>query len=79
MDLELYQEVTLTQNFPEHNLCQGDVATLIDCVPHPNNGEGGAILEVFNAIGETIAVVTVPYSSIAPLQANAILSLRPLD
>ncbi len=30
----------------------------MDLIPHPSNGEMGAILEVFNALGESISVVT---------------------
>jgi len=29
-------------------------------LPYPGNGEEGAILEVFNALGTSITVVTVP-------------------
>ena len=78
MTLEFYKEVALTQDIPEHQLKVGDIATLIDFVPHPKNGETGCVLEVFNAVGETIAVVAVPISTIKPLQANEILSIRPL-
>jgi len=34
----------------------------VDLIPHPSNGEMGAILEVFNALGESISGVTVPIS-----------------
>jgi len=50
MKINLYQEIALNRDFPEHNLHQGDVATLIDYLPYPGNGEEGAILEVFNAL-----------------------------
>ena len=76
MSLELYSEVTLTQNIDEYNLQAGDIATLIDFVPHPKRKEDGCILEVFNAVGESIAVVTVPQSAIQPLQANQVLTTR---
>lgn len=78
MDLELYQEVALTRNFPEYQLQQGDIATLIDFVPHPNGGETGCVLEVFNAIGESIKVVTVPISGIKKLTSNEVFSSRQL-
>jgi hypothetical protein len=78
MDLELYQEVALTRNFPEYQLQQGDIATLIDFVPHPNGGETGCVLEVFNAIGESIKVVTVPISGIKKLTNNEVFSSRQL-
>ena len=47
-------------------------------ISHPSNGEMGAILEVFNALGESISVVTVPISAIKPLQANEIFTVRSL-
>jgi len=78
MKINLYQEIALNRDFPEHNLHQGDIATLIDYVPHPENGEEGAILEVFNALGTSITVVTVPISSIDVLQPNDVLSIRRL-
>jgi hypothetical protein len=78
MKIDLYQEIALNRDFPEYNLHQGDIATLIDYVPHPGNGEEGAILEVFNALGTSIAVVTVPISSIDVLQPNDVLSIRRL-
>lgn len=76
--LELYKEVALTRDIPEDQLKAGDVAVLIDFVSHPSGGEQGCILEVFNAIGETIAVVTVPISAIKSLQSDQVLSVRSL-
>lgn len=78
MTLELYSDVALTQNIAEHNLKIGDVATLVDFVPHPQGGEEGCVLEIFNAVGESIDVVTVPISAIKSLSANEILTIRPL-
>jgi hypothetical protein len=45
--LEAYKEVALTEDIPAENLRQGDVATLVDRVPHPSGGEEGAVLELF--------------------------------
>ena len=45
---------------------------LVDYVPHPRGGEEGAVLEVFNAVGKSIAVVTVPASAVAPLRADEV-------
>lgn len=64
MELELYKEVVITQDFPEYDLRSGDVATLVDYILHPEQGEEGAILEVFNNFDESIKVLTVPKSSI---------------
>ena len=79
MTLELYTEIALTRNIAEHNLKIGDVATLVDFVTHPQGGEEGCVLEVFNAVGESIDVVTVPVSAIKSLSANEILTARPLE
>ena len=76
--LPLYQEVALSRDVEEHNLRKGDVATLIDHVPHPEGGEDGCILEVFNALGESISVIVVKESDIEPLHADEILTVRPL-
>lgn len=78
MKLQLYQEVALTRSVPGTNLRAGDVAVLVDMTPHPHNGEDGAVLEVFNAIGESIAVVTVPLSAVAPLRADQVPAVRTL-
>jgi Domain of unknown function (DUF4926) len=76
--VELYQDVALTRSIPEHHLTIGDVATVIDYVPHPTNGEAGCMFEVFNAKGESIAVVAIPVSAIEPLRADEILTVRSL-
>ncbi len=64
MNLELYQSVTLSVDLPEYHLTTGQPVMLIDYVPHPQGGEMGCILEVFDDSGESIAVVTVPQSSL---------------
>lgn len=79
MQVELYTEVALTRDIPQENLRRGDVATLLDIVPHPGGGEDGAVLELFNAVGESIAVTTVPLSSVAPLRADQVPAVRSLD
>ncbi|MBW4538480.1 MAG: DUF4926 domain-containing protein [Myxacorys chilensis ATA2-1-KO14] len=78
MRLELYQEVALNQDFSQHSLKKGDIATVVDYVPHPQGGEEGCILELFNAVGDSIAVVTVPASSIEAIRPDDILSVRRL-
>jgi hypothetical protein len=78
MSLPLYQRVALRRDLPEQNLRRGDVATLLDYVPHPEGGEQGCLVEVFNALGESIAVVAVPESDIEGLRADEVLAVRPL-
>ena len=78
MHPELYSRVVLTRAIPAAGLQAGDTAVYIEYLPVPD-GEAGAILEVFNAIGETIAVVTVPISAIEPPRANYIPTVRVWD
>lgn len=78
MKLELYQYVALCRDIPEHNLKRGDVATLIDYVSHPSDGEDGYIVEVFNAVGDSIAVFAVPMSAVEKLASNTVFAVRSL-
>ncbi len=78
MKVELYQEVALTRDLPEHDLRVGDIAMLIDFVPHPGGGEEGCVLEVFNAIGESLTMIAVPISAVEALRSDEVLSVRPL-
>ena len=66
--IELYQRVSLNKDFAEHNLKKGDIATLIDKVPHPSGGEEGYVLEIFNAVGESINVIIVPKTAVEVLR-----------
>ena len=79
MKLELYQEIVLILDFPEENLYAGDVATLVDYVPHPGGQEEGAVLEIFNAVGDSIDVAVVPASAIIPLRADQRPTVRSLS
>lgn len=76
MEMELYQEIVLNQDFPEYQLKKGDLATLIDFVSHPTGGEKGYVLEIFNGLGESINVVTVPISAVKNLNSQDILTTR---
>jgi hypothetical protein len=76
MKIELYQRVALAVDMPEQDLKKGDIATLVDYVPHPSGGEDGYVLEVFNALGESISVINVKESHVETLQADEVLSVR---
>jgi len=56
----------------------GDIATLLDFVDRPSGGPPGWVLEIFNAVGDSIAVVAVPADAIEPLRADEVLAARPL-
>jgi hypothetical protein len=77
MRFKQFQQVALARDIPEKKLRQGDLATIVDTHP-ANEGEVGYSIEIFNALGDTIAVTTVPESSIEELTADKILHVRPL-
>ena len=77
MKYKLFEEVALNKDIPEKNLKKGDVATIVEY--HPvKDGEDGYSMEIFNVLGDTIVVITVPESSIEPLTANEVFSVRPV-
>mgnify|MGYP000231384718 CR=1 FL=1 len=51
---------------------------VIDFVEHPSSGPRGCVLELFNALGESIGVVTVPEHAVEPLRADEVLAVRPM-
>jgi Domain of unknown function (DUF4926) len=78
MGFELFTRVALRADFPSQNLRRGDIATIVD--HHPvTDGEDGYSLEVFNAVGETIAILVVAESQIESLMQNEVLHIRILD
>ncbi len=77
MTFELYTDAVLTRDVPADGLCSGDVVKLIDHHPVPG-GEDGYSIEVFNALGDTIAVTSVPESALEPLMENEVFSVRRL-
>lgn len=75
MAYKLFEEIILTKDIPEKRLKKGDVATIVD--HHPvSNDEDGYSLEVFDVLGNTIAVITLPESAIEPLTENEIFNVR---
>ena len=77
MKLDLFKRVALRVDLPEHGLRKGDVATIVEHLPG-KDCEDGYALDVFNAVGDSIAVITVPQSAVEPLTADVIPSVRPL-
>ena len=77
MKYELFSRVALRADLPEHRLRKGDVATVVEFHPGRPGQEAGYSLEVFNAVGETVAVVTVRESQVEPLTADELLHVRP--
>jgi hypothetical protein len=77
MKLEPYSDVALTCDLPEHRLRRGDIVKFVDHHVATDGTEGYSI-EVFNAVGDTIAVTAVPASALEVLREDEVLCARPL-
>jgi hypothetical protein len=66
-ELVLFQQVVLCRDCPEQKLSIGDEATLLDFIPHPDGGEEGCILEIFDDVGR---VAIVPISAVGVLRSG---------
>jgi hypothetical protein len=79
MKYELFTRISLCADLPQYKLRKGDVATIVEHHSGRPGQEPGYSLEVFNAVGETIAVVTVRESQIELLHQNEVLHVRRLE
>ena len=77
MKFELYKDAVLTCDVPEHRLRRGDIVKLVDHHVARDGSEGYSI-EVFNALGDTIAVTAVPEAVLESLREDEILCARVL-
>ena len=77
MKFPLFSRVALAADVPGEGIRRGDIATVVDHHPAPTpGGEPGYSVEVFNALGKTIAVLTVPESHLEALRDDEVLSVR---
>jgi hypothetical protein len=79
MKYEMFSRVALKANLPKHRLRCGDLATIVEYHEGRPGQEPGYSLEVFNAVGDTVDVITLRESQIAPLTAKSVLHARPLS
>lgn len=77
MAFELYTDAALAHDLPEHGLQRGDLVKIVDAHT-AGDGETGYSVEVFSALGDTIAVIAVPEAALKPLHKNEVLSVREL-
>lgn len=78
MTPELYTWVILLRDIPQAQLKAGDMAMYIDTLTHPQH-EPAAVLEVFNTMGDSLDVVTVPLSAITPLTPDYMPTARRIE
>jgi hypothetical protein len=76
---ELYKEAVILRDLPEARLHAGDVGTVVEILKHPADGPRGVMLEVFNVLGDTIAVVTLPETEVEPLADDEVWHARRLS
>ena len=69
MKFELYKDVVLAQDLPEHRLKRGDIVKPGEHHLAPDGTEGYSA-EVFNALGDMLTVITVPNSALEPLRKD---------
>ena len=77
MKFKLYADAVLTCDVPEYRLKRGDIVKLVEHHVAPSGREGYSV-EVFNALGETIAVTTLHESSLEPLREDEVFCTRVL-
>ena len=71
----LYSRVALAVDLPGAGLRRGDVATTVEYYVG-DGSENGYDLEVFNALGHTVAVVNVLESQLEALRDDELLTVR---
>ena len=77
MRFDLYTDVALTCDLPEHRLRRGDIVKLVEHHVAPDGMEGYSI-EVFTALGSTLTVTTVPATALEALRQDEVLCARTL-
>ena len=77
MKFELYTDVALSSEVLEHRLRPADIVKLVDHHVAPDGTKGDSI-EVFNALGDTIAVTSVPASALEALRQDEVLGAHVL-
>jgi hypothetical protein len=77
MKYPLYSRVALTVDVPADGIRRGDVATVVEHHAAPQaGGQSGYSVEVFNAVGDTVAVLTLPESHLEALRSDEVLAVR---
>jgi hypothetical protein len=75
MKFELYKDMVLTRDLPDERLKRGDIVKLVE--HHVGRDrEDGYSAEVFNAVGDTLAVISVPESALEPLREDEVCCVR---
>ena len=77
MKFPLFSRVAFATDVPGDGIRRGDIATIVEYHAAPTSGgEPGYSVEVFNALGKTIAVLTVSESHLEALRDDEVLRVR---
>jgi hypothetical protein len=71
-----FRRVVLTTDLPEHGLRAGDVGVVVESYEGREDVPPGLEVEFFSATGDTVAVVTVPATSVREATSHEVLSVR---
>ena len=77
MKFELYTDVALKLDVPEHRLRRGDIVKLVDHHVAPD-GTKDIPSKSSTPLGDTIAVTSVPVSALEALRQDEVLCARTL-
>ena len=64
MPFDIYGDVILTRDVPEHGLRAGDVGTVVERHTVPDVADEGYSVEFFDMTGNTVGVVTLPATAL---------------
>jgi hypothetical protein len=73
-----FRRVVLTTDLPEAGLRAGDVGVVVDQYQGHEDLREGYELEFFSGTGESVAVVSVPATSVREATDHEVLSVREL-
>jgi hypothetical protein len=80
MRFDLYTEICFNQNIDEYSIQKGDIGTIVEYCPSNNKiFSDGYSIEIFDAYGDTIKVVTVDESKLSLIRHNSVLSVREFE
>lgn len=71
MKFELFERVVLNRDLPEHELCAGDVGTVVEPLP-----PDGFAVEFMEASGDTRAVLMLRESDVRQIRPCEMLAVR---
>ena len=75
MTYELYSQIALSEDIPEHGLKCGDVARVVETIPPESSDPTSYVLEVFNPMVDD-HVIIVSANQIEPLQNDEYFTVR---